>query len=108
MSTPIPVGAWAVIFISKRREVDQGYAETGERMLELVAEQPGYLGHHSVREQDGTGITVSYWRSEEDIRAWRDNAEHRLAQQRGRELWYDGFDTQVCRVERSYQFVRKP
>jgi heme-degrading monooxygenase HmoA len=45
-----------------------------ERMAELAAQQPGYLGMESARE--GLGITVSYWESLEAIRNWKQNAEH--------------------------------
>lgn len=92
---------YAVIFTSLRTEGDQGYAETARRMVELAREQPGFLGIESVR--DGLGITVSYWESLEAIRAWKENAEHRLAQARGRD-WYASFRVRVCRVEREYGF----
>lgn len=35
---------YAVIFTSERTETENGYAETSERMVELAAEQPGFLG----------------------------------------------------------------
>ena len=68
---------------------------------ELAARQPGYLGVESVRGADGFGITVSYWESQEAIRAWRDEAEHRIAQDRGRREWYEAYELRVCRVERA-------
>ena len=46
--TPTPP-YWAVIFSSQRSAVEQGYADMGERMVELAAEQPGFLGVESVR-----------------------------------------------------------
>ncbi|MFZ6046898.1 antibiotic biosynthesis monooxygenase family protein [Pseudomonas sp. CR3202] len=93
---------YAVIFTSLRSETDQDYAATAERMLELAREQPGFLGVESARGADGLGITVSYWASEEAIRAWRTQAEHREAQRRGREEWYRAFRTRVAYVEREY------
>ncbi|AYF87820.1 antibiotic biosynthesis monooxygenase [Pseudomonas sp. JS3066] len=93
---------YAVIFTSLRSETEQDYAATAERMLELAGDQPGFLGVESARGADGLGITVSYWRSEEDIRTWRLQAEHREAQRRGREEWYRAFRTRVAHVERDY------
>ncbi|NWL75344.1 hypothetical protein DM872_00520 [Pseudomonas taiwanensis] len=93
---------YAVIFTSLRSETEQDYAATAERMLELAREQPGFLGVESARGADGLGITVSYWRSEDDIRNWRIQAEHREAQRRGREEWYRAFRTRVAHVERAY------
>src|SRR5688572_30423174 len=65
---------YAVIFTSLRRDGDHGYGETADRMVELAATQPGYLGIESVRGDDGLGITVSYWETEAHIAAWRRDA----------------------------------
>lgn len=93
---------YAVIFASQRTAGDLGYAAMAERMVELAASQPGYLGIESVRDPGGFGITVSYWTSEEAIFEWRANAEHLAAQERGRTTWYEGFELRVARVERAY------
>ena len=71
--------------------------------FELAAQQPGFLGVESARE-DGLGITVSYWSSEEAIRAWKHHAEHSAIREQGRSTWYTAFQTRVCKVERAYAF----
>ncbi|ART56583.1 antibiotic biosynthesis monooxygenase [Acidovorax carolinensis] len=98
-NTPAPP-YYAVIFTSLRTEGDQGYGAMAERMVELAAQQPGFLGVESAR--DGLGITVSYWTDLASIAAWKANAEHQEAQHRGREQWYAGFKTRIARVERDY------
>lgn len=99
---------YAVIFTSTRTEVDEGYGATGDRMVELAAQQPGFLGVESARGEDGLGITVSYWESEEAIANWRRHAEHGVAQGKGRSQWYDEFLTRVAKVERvNAPFTRK-
>ncbi|HQR25491.1 MAG TPA: antibiotic biosynthesis monooxygenase [Nocardioides sp.] len=90
----------AVIFTSVRTAADGGYATMARRMEELAAEQPGYLGHESAREE--VGITVSYWTDDAAARAWKAVAEHVIAQDRGRTLWYADYQVRVARVERSY------
>ena len=40
-----------------------------ERMADLSARYPGFLGMESVRDTEGVGITVSYWRDETAVRA---------------------------------------
>lgn len=99
--TPAPP-YYAVIFTSIRTEGDDGYSEMAERMAELAAQQPGYLGIESARNE--VGITVSYWESLEAIRHWKANAEHLVAQKLGREKWYSAYKTRVCLVERDYGF----
>ena len=97
---------YAVIFTSTRTSVDDGYGDMSAKMVELAAQQPGFLGVESARGADGLGITVSYWESEEAIANWRANAEHRIAQLHGREKWYEDFVTRVAKVERARVFTR--
>jgi heme-degrading monooxygenase HmoA len=99
-STPEPPYV-AVIFTSVRTADDEdGYAATAARMEELAAEQPGYLGIESAR--DDLGITVSYWRTEADAQAWKQVAEHLAAQRLGRDRWYRSYRVRVATVEREY------
>jgi heme-degrading monooxygenase HmoA len=92
-----PIDSFAVIFVSRRSSVDDGYGEMANRMVELASAMPGFLGVDSAR-SDGLGITVSYWESEAAIAAWRQHAEHLVAQRHGRSKWYDYFDLHICRV----------
>lgn len=101
-NTPTPP-YYAVIFTSIRSNIDAGYADMANRMVELASQQPGFLGAESAR--DGVGITVSYWQDLASIANWKAHAEHVLAQQVGREQWYQAYKTRVALVERDYQFV---
>ena len=102
-ATPEPP-YYAAIFTSVRTPGDDGYGAMAERMLKMAAEQPGYLGVESAR--DGVGITVSYWRSLEDIANWKRVAEHLEAQRTGRAKWYATYKTRIAKVERDYGFER--
>ena len=92
---------YAVIFSSRRTDVDAGYAEAASAMLALAAQQPGFLGVESAR-SDGVGITVSYWESEAAIANWRRNAEHTAVREQGRSRWYAHYEVRVAKVERAY------
>ena len=93
---------YSVIFSSLRTQGDHQYGRMADRMVELAAEQPGYLGVESVRGADGFGITVSYWHSLDDIAAWKSQAEHRIAQETGKAQWYLHYEVRIARVERAY------
>lgn len=80
-----------------------GYAQTGAEMEQLAAAQPGFLGIEHAGGADGS-ITVSYWRSLEDIAAWRRHADHATAQRAGRERWYRTYAVRVAKVEREAFF----
>lgn len=98
---------YAVIFTSRRTPNDaEGYERAAARMIELATQQPGFLGVESVRGEDGTGITVSYWADREAIENWGQHAEHLLVQQQGRERWYASYRIRVCRVEQHADFQR--
>jgi heme-degrading monooxygenase HmoA len=93
---------YAVIFTSQRTDDDRGYSKMADRMVELAKTMPGYLGVESVRDNTGVGITVSYWKTEEDIRNWKQNAEHSRAQEAGKSTWYSEYALRVAKVERAY------
>ncbi len=96
---------YAVIFTTTRTEGDNGYSEMAARMEELATEQEGYLGIESARnESSRVGITVSYWRDLESIKKWRENAEHQIARNLGKEKWYAHYQLRICKVEREYGF----
>ena len=91
---------YAVIFTTQRTEGDRGYGTMAERMMELAAQQPGFLGVESVRDVNGFGVTVSYWKDEEAIGYWKSHTEHRVAQDAGKKTWYADFALRIAKVER--------
>jgi len=95
---------YAVIFSTIRTTFDDGYLETVEKMEALAKQQDGYLGMESARNK--IGITVSYWKSLDAILKWRNNAEHTLAREKGKELWYKKYQLRICKVEREYGFEK--
>ena len=103
--TPAPP-YYAVIFTSKRTWGDYGYGAMAERMVDLGSRYDGFLGIESVRGADGVGITVSYWRDEAAILAWKRDTEHEKAQRGGREAWYETYEVRIAKVERAYGFAR--
>jgi heme-degrading monooxygenase HmoA len=99
---------YAVIFTAKRTSGEnKEYSEMADAMAKLSEKQPGYLGIESARGEDGVGITVSYWRDEASIKAWKAVAEHLIAQKSGREKWYQWYNLRVAKVERGYSFSKE-
>ncbi|HJV18536.1 MAG TPA: antibiotic biosynthesis monooxygenase [Sediminibacterium sp.] len=93
---------YAVIFTSVRTEGDHGYTEMANQMVALGSTMKGFLGIESAREE--IGISISYWDSLESIKAWKQQAAHQVAQEKGRSQWYAAYKTRVCLVERDYGF----
>jgi heme-degrading monooxygenase HmoA len=90
------------VFTSIRTDIEAGYGDMSIRMVELAQEQPGFLGVESARNE--VGITVSYWTSLDAIQNWRRHAEHQVAQETGRDRWYEQYRVRICRVEWEYGF----
>lgn len=93
-----------VIFRATVRQTDSEYSLVAARMRELALGQFGCLEFAAVTE-GSTEIALSYWPSEAHIRAWKAHAEHVLAQQLGRERWYEAYTVQVAEVTREYRFA---
>ena len=94
---------YAVIFTSQRTEGENGYGKMAQAMEELASKQPGFLGIESARDNE-LGITVSYWKSLEDIKRWKENSSHQVAQEKGKSDWYKNYKVRICKVERDYSF----
>ncbi|WP_078382503.1 antibiotic biosynthesis monooxygenase family protein [Sutcliffiella halmapala] len=104
-NTPEPP-YYAVIFTSQRKEDDdEGYGRTANLMVEMASKQVGFLGVESSRDKDGLGITVSYWDSLDAIKNWKENNSHKKVQEKGKNDWYSGYKTRICKVERDYMSI---
>lgn len=94
---------FAVIFRAKPGIQDERYSQTVTRMRELAFEKYGCLDFISATEGDQE-IAISYWPDEQSIVQWKSDSEHAVAQQLGREKWYDGYTVQVVEIKRQYTF----
>ncbi|SHI62904.1 antibiotic biosynthesis monooxygenase family protein [Flavobacterium terrae] len=93
---------YAVIFTSVRTNVEQGYAEMSNLMVDMAKQQEGFLGVESARNE--IGITVSYWKDLESIKNWKNNVDHLQAQRMGKQKWYESYKVRIALVEREYDF----
>ena len=91
-----PTPYYAVIFTSVLTENTDGYDQMAKKMMQLVHEQPGFLGVDSAR--DKIGITISYWTSLEAIDRWRTNVIHQNAKNQGKSKWYRSYELKICQV----------
>lgn len=95
---------YAVIFTSKRTEIDENYSEMATKLVELAQLQEGFLGIESARNE--IGITVSYWKTLEDIKNWKQNLDHLDAQKLGVSKWYEDYTVRIALVEKEYSFEK--
>ena len=94
---------YAVIFTAQRNDQDEpGYAAMANRIAEMALARPDCIGMESTRDEAGLGITVSYWKDEAALLAWKADAKHLVAQQLGKDRWYSHYTLRVARIERHY------
>ena len=101
----VPAGSYAVILVTHMKKLDPEYEETARAMAELVKDMPGFLGTASWRDEGGRGVIISWWQDLDAINHWWDHPRHVEARQRAEKEWYDDWQVQICRVEKSF---RKP
>jgi heme-degrading monooxygenase HmoA len=97
-----------VVFnITPRADVPvEEYEATSAQMVELVSAMPGFLGM-DYGESEGREILVARFESHEALRRWREQPDHVLAQQLGRERFFESYAIEVCELVRSYEFPAK-
>jgi heme-degrading monooxygenase HmoA len=93
---------FVVIFKAKIRRLDAAYAGTAARMRELALRDFGCIEFNAVTEGLDE-LALSYWPSEENIKAWRAHPEHVEAQRLGKQFWYESYSVQIAEISREYR-----
>lgn len=92
---------YAVIFRAKTNKLDKEYFETAQHMRELALSEYGCIEFTAVTEGSNE-IAISYWHSLEDIKKWRDNSEHKMAQELGKRKWYKEYSVEIVEIIKKY------
>ena len=96
------------IFRSRLRpEHQEEYAQWATRIHEIAVRMPGFISIKMFTAEDDERVSIVEFESEETMQAWREQADHRQAQELGRELFYSQYHIQVCRIVRDYSFPKK-
>jgi heme-degrading monooxygenase HmoA len=93
--------ARVIVFRSRLRDgVGEVYSEHANRIYELGIAMPGYLSIKDFVADDGERLALAEFDSAAHLAAWRDQADHRDAQQAGRDRYYTEYSVQICSVLR--------
>ena len=93
---------YAVIFKATFAHVDEEYSRMAQNLRDLAFNKYGCLDFVSVTEGNEE-IAISYWETKQQIQDWKSDPQHRLAQQAGRDKWYEKYSVEICEVGRSYK-----
>jgi heme-degrading monooxygenase HmoA len=91
---------YAVIFRATVATLDEEYFRMAEQLKELAFKKYGCKDFVSVTEGDQE-IAISYWETEQHIRDWKNDPQHRFVQVKGRDKWYKSFSVEVCEIIRT-------
>lgn len=90
-----------------RPEHRQEYERWARRIHDLAVTMPGFISIKTFTADDGERVSIVEFESEETQRAWREQIEHRQAQELGRKKFYSEYRIQVCQPIRDYRFPAK-
>jgi heme-degrading monooxygenase HmoA len=79
---------------------EQEYGQRVAKLFEIVAAMPGFRGIRSYAAEDGERLSLIEFDSLESLAAWRDQTEHRVAQELGKQKYYSEYHLQICELVR--------
>ncbi len=87
-----------------------GYAELAAAMEARARQMPGFVDFKTFAAQDGERVSLVVFETRAHHDAWRDDPEHRRAQQRGRDELYASYTIMVCNelTRRHFEQVAVP
>lgn len=100
------VGQVVTVFRSRVRADASGYAADAAAIAALARTMPGYVEHKGFTADDGERVTVVTFADRASHEAWRDHREHRAAQRRGIERYYETYSIQVGTTDHASAFPR--
>lgn len=95
----------AVIFeVSVREGAQNAYPDAASALSGVLHQADGLISIERFQSISTPGklLSLSFWRDEAAVTAWRNQPQHRIAQQAGRENWFAGYRLRVASVLRDY------
>jgi heme-degrading monooxygenase HmoA len=93
------------VFRSRLRDgVPAEYDALSDELAARARTFSGFVEFKMFFAADGERLALVTFASEEDEAAWRDDAQHRDAQQRGRDDFLSAYDVAVCSVQRRHRW----
>ena len=89
-----------------RRENAEEFQALADRMMKLAEAMPGFISYKVYSSDDGERCSIVEFDSHEQLLAWRNLADHRQAQQIGRERYYEEYTLHVADPVRESHFKR--
>lgn len=96
-----------VVFRSRiRPETADEFNALADEMMKIATAMPGFISYKVFRADDEERCSIIEFETEEQLLAWREQAEHSRAQELGRERFYSDYSLQVGVPSRESRFKR--
>ncbi|ABV35914.1 conserved hypothetical protein [Shewanella sediminis HAW-EB3] len=99
---------YAVIFeVTPKEDGIEEYLDIAKKLRVLLKDNPGFISierFQSLTEQNKL-LSLSFWETEAAIANWKENIDHQLAQQRGKDSLFKSYRIRVAKVERDYASI---
>ena len=93
---------YAVIFRAEMSTLDKEYINMAKTLRDIAISEYNCIEFSSASE-NGVEIAISYWKNESDIKRWKENSSHIVAQKYGKERWYKGYSVEIVEIKKSYK-----
>jgi len=99
-------GQVMTVFRSRLRpDAGREYVDTATEMLALAQAMPGFVDFKSFAADDGERVSLVTFADPEAQRTWREQVDHRAAQQAGRDRFYAEYRIQVGTCTSAHTFT---
>lgn len=92
---------YAVIFKAEINKFDENYSAMAKKLRDLAISKYGCKEFVSTAENNFE-IAISYWEDMEQIKTWKQDTEHLVAQDLGRSTWYKSYKVEIVEIIRQY------
>ena len=96
---------YAVIFeVEVKPEGKEEYLQIASELRKALKNIDGFISIERFQSfvNEGKLVSLSFWDSEEAISKWRNNPDHKKAQQKGRSELFSDYRLRVAHVVRDY------
>lgn len=100
--TPLPPYYTVLFTIQTTGENKEALSRVDNRMLELAAMNPGFIGSESLEDEEGFILMMTYWKDLESIKAFTENVEHQHIQEKGKSIWFKKKVIRIAHVIKEY------
>lgn len=95
--------------VTIKKDYMDKYFELASQLKEKLSTQKGFIRSErfSSLVNEGKLLSLSLWENEESIESWRNQMNHRMSQQQGREDIFESYTITITSLIRTYSDIKR-